>query len=86
MQGNNNKQVNFNIKPDDLDTLVCSQCKGEVFIQVFTIKHASPLISPTGKDHNFLTPVGFTCQTCGAMNKGEIKKQEKKEEAKVTLN
>jgi len=70
---NQNQQLNINV--NDLNEIVCKDCRGTEFIQIVNLKHASALVSPTGKDHTFIVPIGFKCTNCNCQEQ-EIKKEE----------
>lgn len=53
----------LNIKPSDLVTLVCENCKGEIFSEGVIIKTVSPLLTGTGKEGMMPIPV-FYCVKC----------------------
>ena len=70
----------YKVNPKDLDIALCSDCDEQLFTQVFKIRHAGPIVSPTGKPHDFLVPAGFACASCGAINKIKLVDSEDFEE------
>lgn len=62
------EKIDFKINPEDLDQLVCSTCSTKMFVQYCHLLHASPLVSPTGKNHSFIIPKGFVCVNCGGLD------------------
>jgi len=66
-QSNAGLNTNINIKPEDLDDIVCEQCSSKYFRQVQAFKRLSALISPTGKEQIVPVPV-YRCDECGFIN------------------
>jgi DNA-directed RNA polymerase subunit RPC12/RpoP len=58
----------INLKPQDMDDIVCEQCGGKYFRQVNAFKKMSALVSPTGKEQIVPVPT-FRCDDCGYINK-----------------
>ncbi len=68
MGGNKNPpKTNINIKPSDMEDIVCENCGGMFFKQVNAFKKLSALISPTGKEQIVPVPT-FRCDDCGHVN------------------
>jgi hypothetical protein len=84
MQQQQQQQHQAKVNLDDLTDGICTNCAKKVFVQVVTLKHASPLVSPTGKEHTFIIPAGFMCVECEAIY--GIKEAKVEEKKKVTLN
>ena len=59
----NKQQLNMNIKPEDLKTLVCEKCEGNLFTEGFMIKTVSPLLTGNGKEGMLPVPA-FYCISC----------------------
>jgi len=56
------------LKPEDLNDIVCEQCDGKYFRQVSAFKRVSAIMSPTGKEQ--IAPVpSFRCDDCDHINK-----------------
>tara|TARA_R110000803_G_scaffold42850_5_gene91668 strand:+ start:21068 stop:21301 length:234 start_codon:yes stop_codon:yes gene_type:complete len=56
------------LKPEDLNDIVCEQCSGKYFRQVSAFKKVSAIMSPTGKEQ--IAPVpSFRCDDCDHINK-----------------
>ena len=56
------------LKPEDLNDIVCEQCSGKYFRQVSAFKRVSAIMSPTGKEE--IAPVrSFRCGDCDHINK-----------------
>lgn len=53
----------FNITPKDLNTLVCENCKGEVFSEGIIIKTVSAILTGNGKEGMLPIPA-FYCVKC----------------------
>ena len=51
------------------EDIVCENCGSDRFIQVFTLKRISALLSPIGKELIYPFPALFECQDCGHVNK-----------------
>lgn len=62
------EKIDLKVNLEDLNQLVCSTCSTKEFAQYCHIFHASPLVSPTGKDHSFVIPKGFLCVNCGGLD------------------
>ena len=62
------KGLNVNIKPEDLEDVVCEECGGQVFVPAFLFKKVSAVLSPNGKDTMIPLNV-FKCDHCGHINK-----------------
>jgi hypothetical protein len=61
-----NKQLNVNIKPTDMQPIVCNECDGMYFRQVMAINKVSKLL--TGNDKDTMVPVPvFRCDDCGCI-------------------
>jgi hypothetical protein len=61
-----NKQLNVNIKPTDMQPIVCNECDGMYFRQVMAINKVSKLL--TGNDKDTMVPVPvFRCDDCGSI-------------------
>ena len=66
------ENLNFDLDANDLDSIPCPQCEGELFTPSFLIKKVSALQSPTGQEMMFPIQV-FRCDNCGAvLNNFEI--------------
>ena len=59
----NNKPVPIRINPDELDSIKCSKCGGEIFIAASRIKKVSAIISPNGQESYVGIPVSV-CLAC----------------------
>lgn len=57
----------MNVKPSDLDDVICEKCKNFTFIQVSMMKRIPALISPTGKEA-FVPMTVYACNSCGNVN------------------
>ncbi len=68
MDGNKPPNAQVNIKPEDLNDIVCENCGGKYFRQVSAFKRLSAIISPTGKEQIVPVPA-FRCDDCGHINK-----------------
>ena len=62
----------MNIKPSELDDVVCEECNNFTFIQVVLMKRMPPLISHTSKEA-FIPMEVYACNACGHINKRFIK-------------
>ena len=59
-------QHNPNIKPTDMQTIICKECGGMYFRQVMAINKVSKFL--TGQDKDTMVPVPvFRCDDCGAI-------------------
>ena len=54
-------------KPEDLQNIVCENCGGRFFDQVFAFKRVPELISQSGKEEIIPVPT-FRCSDCGHVN------------------
>jgi hypothetical protein len=68
------QQIKVDIPINQLDDIVCSNCEGALFIQVFAMKHLPALYSPNRKEGTINAPAGSMCVTCGAINNVRRKK------------
>ena len=57
----------MNIKPSELDDVVCEECGNFTFAQVVLMKRMPALISPTGKEA-FIPMQVYACNSCGNVN------------------
>ena len=64
---NENKGLNINVKPEDLDDVICDKCKNPTFRQVVMLKKIPASISPNGKVSFLPMPI-FECSNCGNIN------------------
>ena len=62
----------MNIKPSELDDVICEECNNFTFVQVVLMKRMPPLISPTGKEA-FIPMEVYACNACGHINERFIK-------------
>ena len=62
----------MNIKPSELDDVVCEECNNFTFVQVVLMKRMPSLISPTGKEA-FIPMEVYACNACGHINERFIK-------------
>lgn len=62
-QLNNHSTMKVNINPDELPDIVCSKCKGKIFIGAQKIKKLSAILSPDGKERYVNIPV-IICAMC----------------------
>lgn len=53
----------ININPEDTTSVSC-KCGSEIFMQGFTVRKLSVIISPTGKEEVFTVPI-LLCASCG---------------------
>ncbi len=59
-------QLNPNIKPTDMQPVICKECRGMYFRQVMAINKVSKFL--TGQDKDTMVPVPvFRCDDCGAI-------------------
>ena len=56
-------EMQININPEDTSPVAC-KCGSEVFMQGFTLRRLSAIISPTGKEEVFTIPL-MLCASCG---------------------
>lgn len=56
---------NLNVNPSDLHTIVCDNCKGEIFTPWVTIKFLPGLLSPDGTPGAMHVQLGHICTGCG---------------------
>lgn len=60
------RQLNINVKPEDMRPIQCDECGGIYFRQVVAINKVSRFI--TGGDKDTIVPVPtFRCDDCGAI-------------------
>jgi len=57
------RQLNMNIKMEDLQSINCKRCRGELFQQAVAIRKLSALLSPDGKEKFISVPV-LVCMNC----------------------
>jgi len=57
----------MNIKPGELDDVVCEECGNFTFTAVVLMKRMPSLISPTGKEA-FIPMQVYACNSCGHVN------------------
>lgn len=67
MDGKQPPSAQVNLKPEDLNDIVCENCGGKYFRQVNAFKRVSALVSPTGKEQIVPVP-SFRCDDCGHIN------------------
>lgn len=56
-------QARVNIRPEDLKTLTCEYCQGQIFAEGLVIKTVSPLLTENGKEGMLPIPA-FYCVAC----------------------
>ena len=62
-----NGAANVNIKPEDLEDVVCDNCGCQTFEPVMVFKSLSAVLSPTGQKS--LIPLQlYKCTDCGHIN------------------
>jgi hypothetical protein len=61
------ENLNFTIKPEDLDDVECDNCSSKFFEQVVQIKKMSAFQSPSGQTSYAPIPV-FRCVECKTIN------------------
>ena len=71
------KGLNVNINPKDLEDVVCENCGCQVFVPAFLFKKISAVLSPNGKASMIPLNV-FKCNDCGHINKDFIPYQDGK--------
>ena len=65
--GGGNGAANVNIKPEDLEDVVCDKCGCQTFEPVMVFKSLSAVLSPTGQKS--LIPLQlYKCTECGHIN------------------
>lgn len=57
------RQMNMNVRVEDLEAVKCKRCRGELFQQAVGIRRLSPLVSPDGKEKFISVPV-LVCMNC----------------------
>lgn len=57
-------QQKHQIKPSDLQDVVCEYCENQTFVPIVFIKRLSPLMSPDGQE-KFVPLEAFACNSCG---------------------
>ena len=62
---NQQKVVNINVNPDDLEAILC-ECGHDLFIPAVRIKRMSALVSPNGQEQYLQIPVSV-CLKCDAV-------------------
>jgi len=65
------KQVQINVPLNQLNDIVCSNCGGKLFFQVFAMKKLPALYSPDGKEGTVNVVAGVACAICSAVGKVE---------------
>ena len=71
------KGLNVNIKPEDLEDVCCEKCGGQIFTPAFLFKKVSAVLSPNGKASMIPLNV-FKCDACGHINQDFIPNQDGK--------
>ena len=61
------KNMNMNVKLDQMEDIVCDKCKNPTFRQVVMFKKISAVYSPTGKASLIPLQV-FECSECNHVN------------------
>ena len=62
-----NKGLNVNIDPKDLEDVVCDKCGCQSFTPVMLFKRLSAVLSPNGQKALFPLEV-YKCTDCGHIN------------------
>lgn len=61
-----NQPMNINIKPEDLQSVYCTKCNGDLFLPSFKFKKVSRLLTGSPKDQ--IVPIEvFVCGNCGTI-------------------
>jgi|21_taG_2_1085346.scaffolds.fasta_scaffold00045_46 hypothetical protein len=72
------EQPALNINPDDLEDVVCEQCKNPTFVPASLFKKLPASLSPSGKAT--LVPIQvFECSACKWVNEEFVPKMPSKE-------
>ena len=58
------KEIKLNVKPEDLQTITCTECGSIYFRQVIVINKISKFITGDRKDQLMPVPT-FRCDDCG---------------------
>ena len=61
------QQAQLNIKPTELDDVICDRCGRYTFTPVFFMKRIPAIVSPTNKE-TFMPMQVFACDNCGHVN------------------
>jgi len=69
------KEINMNqpqeqqvqINPNDLEDIVCDECKGQCFEPTFLFKKLSAILSPNGQETMIPLQI-YRCADCGHIN------------------
>ena len=67
MMQRENKGLNVNIDPKDLEDVVCDKCGCQSFTPVMLFKRLSAVLSPNGQKALFPLEV-YKCTDCGHIN------------------
>ena len=60
------QQIINQVDPSQIQTVICTHCKGETWLQVYNLNRLSPIISPTGEEIIFPSPT-FKCGDCNKL-------------------
>lgn len=66
MDQNELQQALAGIDLSQVQTVICTHCNGKTWVQAFKLNRLSPIISPTGEELIFPSPL-FKCSDCGKL-------------------
>ncbi len=69
-----NGNINTGLTISDLDSISCTECSSESFVQYFQLKKVPALISPNNRETILPVPV-FKCMDCGTVCKHVLEKE-----------
>ena len=62
-----------NVRLDQLEQLVCSDCGHDKFVQLVEVRTLPALLAPNSQEGIAVTAAGIACSECGAENKAKPK-------------
>lgn len=67
------KKLNINL--DELPTVKCKECDGKDWVEKYTVKKVSALMSPNGKEGVIPVP-NMVCDYCGSLLQDSLENEE----------
>ena len=68
MNNQTTNKIPLKVNPENMEETNCEECESIYFVEVYTIKRISPVLSPSGKEM-FIPVQTFKCAECAHVNK-----------------
>ena len=68
MNNQTTNKIPLRVNPENMEEIICEECENKYFVEVYTIKRVSPVLSPSGQEM-FIPVQTFKCSECAHVNK-----------------